>query len=135
MHGVPSSWSSVTSGVPQGSILGPLLFVLFINDLPDHVENEIETFLYADDTKLHQTINSPNDWLSLQRSLTNLDNWSKENKLCSNATKCKVLTITCKKTPIMFDYTLGDEKTRVLSEKDLGVSTSATRQYHHLEGK
>ncbi len=74
VDGVPSSWSSVTSDVPQGSILGPLLFVisrhLSINDLPDHVENETETLLYADDTKLHQTINSLHDCLSLQRSLT-----------------------------------------------------------------
>jgi hypothetical protein len=129
VDGVTSSCSSVTSGVPQGSILGPLLFVLF--DL--HVKNETEPFLYADDTKLHQIINSLHDCQSLQRSLTNLDNWSKENELCFNATKCEVLTITRKKTPIMFDYTLGDEKlTRVFSEKDLGVSTSATLWELHV---
>ncbi len=67
---VTSSWSPVTSGVPQGSILGLLLFVLFINDLLEHVENETDTFLYADDTKLHQTINPLHDCQSFQRSLT-----------------------------------------------------------------
>ena len=133
VDGVTSSSSSVTSGVPQGSILGPLLFVLFINDLPDHVEKETEPFLYADDIKLHQIINSLHDCQSFQRSLTNLDNWSKENELCFNATKCEVLTITRKKTPIMFDYTLGDEKlTRVFSEKDHVVSTSATLWELHV---
>ena len=135
VDGVTSSCSSVTSGVPQGSILGPLLFVLF--DL--HVKNE--PFLYADDTKLHQIINSLHDCQSLQRSLTNLDNWSNENELCFNAAKCEVLTITRKKTPIMFDYTLGDEKlTRVFSERSWCVNIRYTllgtaRQYHHLEGK
>ncbi len=127
VDGATSSWSPVTSGVPQGSILGPLLFIIFINDLPEFIENDTKPSLYADDTKLHQTITSMSDCLSLQQSLKNLDNWSKENHLPFNSSNCKVLTVTRKKTPIIHQYTLGDQRlTRVLSEKDLGVVTSTT---------
>ena len=61
MDGATSKCSSVTSGVPQGSILGPLLFVVFISDLPDIVEHRTGTALYADDTKLHKTITCNRD--------------------------------------------------------------------------
>ena len=60
LEGAASTWSPVTSGVPKGSIFGPLSFVIFVNDLPDVVQNETKTALYADDTKLHQTITSIN---------------------------------------------------------------------------
>ena len=126
VDGVASTWSPVTSGVPQGSILGPLLFVIFINDLPDVVQNGTETALYADDTKLHNTITSTDDCKCLQQSLTNLNCWSVQNNIRFNAPKCKVLTITRKKSPVTYDYKLGTESlTRVDSEKDLGVITSS----------
>ena len=126
VDGVTSTWSPVTSGVPQGSILGPLLFVIFINDLPDVVQNGTETALYADDTKLHNTISSTDDCKCLQQSLTNLNCWSVQNNIRFNASKCKVLTITRKKTPVTYDYKLGTKSlTRVDSEKDLGVITSS----------
>ena len=125
VDGVASAWSSVTSGVPQGSILGPVLFVIFINDLPDIIHTGIEDSLFADDTKIHRHIISTRDCESLQHSLVKLDLWSMENNLFFNASKCKVLTITRKKTPIIYEYTLGTEKlTRVDHEKDLGITTT-----------
>ena len=65
----------VTSGVPQGSIVGPLIFVIFINNLPDVVHEQTNTPLYADDTKLHRTIVSVKDCDILQQDLANLNTW------------------------------------------------------------
>ena len=124
VDGATSKWSSVTSGVSQGSILGPLLFVVFINALPDIVEARTGTALYADDTKLHKTITCNRDCASLQHSLSNLNLWTMENNLRFNVSKCK--EITRKKNPIIHDYTLGSQNlTRVDSEKDLGITTTS----------
>ena len=79
--GVASTWSPVTTGVPQGSILGPLLFVIFINDLPDVVKHGTEKAMYADDTKLHHKITFTRDCKCLQQSLTNLNSWSIQNNI------------------------------------------------------
>ena len=132
VNGVASTWSAVTFGVPQGSVSGPLLFVIFVNDLSDFVKNGTETALYADDTKLCKSINSTHDCESLQQSLNNLHNWSVENNLRFNTSKSKVFTITRKKTPVIYDDTLGTEKlTHVESEKDLGVITSKRLSWAH----
>ena len=71
---VISEWTSVTSGVPQGSILGPMLFLLFINDLPDVIPTTTSVGLYADDTKLFKSITSYEDCVQLQKALTDAEN-------------------------------------------------------------
>ena len=102
-----SSWAPVTSGVPQGSLLGPLLFIIFINDLPSALPDSSLTALYADDTKLFGSILSYQDATKLQQALTNLDSWSLHNNINFNASKCKVLSVTRKKNPVRYDYHLG----------------------------
>ena len=70
-----STYRNVLSGVPQGSVLGPLLFVIFINDLPDHILSSIP-YIFADDTKCLQAIRSTDDIHTLQRDLDNAALWS-----------------------------------------------------------
>ena len=74
MGEVVSDWKDVLSGVPQGSVLGPLLFIIFINDLPDVVKSLCK--LFADDTKLIATISNPNDLTILQNDVDNLVEWA-----------------------------------------------------------
>ena len=124
---VSSDWSSVQSGVPQGSIVGPLLFVLFINDITSKISVNTNIALYADDTKIWRNIHSINDNISLQTDIDSLFNWSIENKMSFNLGKCKVLPISRKNNvsiddPSNFKYSLGSEAIKYcLEEKDLGV--------------
>ena len=127
LENAASPWSPVTSGVPQGSILGPLLFTLFINDLPDEAAYGVKVALYADDTKLYRNVSSAEHCDLIQDTLSNMQVWSQRNNIRFNTSKCKVLTVTRKKTPIAFDYTLdGTALTRVSEEKDLGVIITST---------
>ena len=128
VDGVASQWAPVTSGVPQGSILGPMLFVVFINDLPDSIPDKTTAALYADDTKLYRSIVSVADCEDQQQALTKLDTWSSVSNLKFNASKCKVLTVTRKRSPILHTYQLGcKELLRVGQEKDLGVTLTSNR--------
>ena len=86
-----SNWKPVTSGVPQGSILGPTLFLIYVNDLPDSVQTTAKMF--ADDTKVYNTISSEDDCQRLQQDLDNLAQWSKDWLLSFNETKCVVLRL------------------------------------------
>ena len=71
-----SEWTDVISGVPQGSVLGPLLFIIYINDIDDCVADKILKF--ADDTKIYHIVNSDEDVSALQSDLCNLVEWSNE---------------------------------------------------------
>ncbi|CAB4001946.1 Hypothetical predicted protein [Paramuricea clavata] len=127
VDGVASSWAPVTSGVPQGSILGPVLFAIFINDLPNVLPDETSAALYADDTKVYKSIKSEDDCQILQHrhALTSLECWSHDNNLDFDQSKCKVLTITRKRTPLVHVYHMNSkELLRVDKEKGLGVCVS-----------
>ena len=127
LENAASHWSPVTSGVPQGSILGPLLFTLFIKDLLDEAAYGVKVALYAHDTKLYRNVSSAEHCDLIQDTLFNMHVWSQRNNIRFNTSKCKVLTVTRKKTPIAFDYTLdGTALTRVSEEKDLGVIITST---------
>ena len=76
INGQKSEWQEVTSGIPQGSVLGPLLFLIYINDLPDGITSTI--YMYADDTKLYREIKSSDDHQILQNDLSKLCTWSKK---------------------------------------------------------
>ena len=127
VEGAASKWAPVTSGVLQGSLLGPMLFTIFINDLPEEVVGGVRVALYADDTKLYKRITSICDCQSLQTTLGNLNSWSKHNRIKFNTSKCKSPTVTRKKSSLVHEYTLDTgQLERVSTEKDLGVHTSSS---------
>ena len=89
VNGEESEWAHVLSGVPQGSVLGPVLFVCYINDLPQEVQTKVK--LFADDTKLYTKVSEEYGRHELQEDINNLDKWAKEWQLSFNASKCKVM--------------------------------------------
>ena len=88
INGTLSSNLSVTSGVPQGSILGPLLFVLFIEDIYSHVSEGTKIALYADDTKIWRGIETENDCFILNQDIAALHQWPEENCMKFHPDKC-----------------------------------------------
>ena len=86
-----SNWCDVASGVPQGSILGPLLFLMYVNDMVEELSKSTNIALFADDAKTYSKIESNNDHQALQRDLSKLEDWSNLWKVKFNSNKCKVL--------------------------------------------
>ena len=89
LNGCFLEWRDVISGVPQGPVLGQLLFIIYINDIDDCVVGKI--LKYVDDTKIYHTVYSDEDVNTLQSDLTNLVELSKEWQMLFNAEKCKVM--------------------------------------------
>ena len=87
-----SGWTKVLSGIPQGSVLGPLLFIIYINDLPECCEMESGIYLFADDAKLFKYINGDVDRQRLQGGLDRLQEWTDKWLLKLNCKKCKVIS-------------------------------------------
>ena len=118
VNGESSDWKDVVSGVPQGSVLGPILFTIFINDLDDRIQSKISKF--ADDTKLIGKAGTTEETDVLQEDLEKLNEWAKRWQMSFNADKCKVLHIgrNNKKAKYKID---GKDIGIAREEKDLGV--------------
>ena len=135
IRGTASENFKVTSGVPQGSVLGPILFLIFINDLPSEIISPVS--LFADDSKIFTRITTqskglkvtgPNGNEVLQDDLNKIQEWAKKWKMEFNVEKCKVMHIgraNPKNTYVMNDIELSETK----EEKDLGVTIDCRLEF------
>ncbi len=118
--GATSTPKQVLSGVPQGTVLGPLLFLLYINDLPDQLQNT--TRLFADDCLVYSSGKTTNHIDSLQQDLHKLEDWQDRWQMSFNPSKCSILQISTKRKPPTKPITFcGQHLEEVKSHPYLGV--------------
>ena len=122
VEGQHSYTGTVTSGVPQSAVLGPILFLTYINDLGDGTKPTVR--LFADDTVLYNTIKTATDSTQLQDDIRTLESWEGRWQMAFNGAKCHQLTVIKKRNKI-FSYTLHDQTLdKITSTKYLGVEIS-----------
>ena len=97
MLGDHSNWAIVDSGVPQGTVLGPLLFLVYINDLPPNINSTVR--LFADDYVIYKEIKSPQDAVTLQKDLETLSAWEKLWQMKFNSGK--IITLPASRSPLI----------------------------------
>ena len=138
VNGINSKWANVTSGIPQGSVLGLILFVLYINDLPENIVSNV--YMLADDTKVFKMINSPNDQHTLQNDLDYLTSWSSEWLLQFHPDKCHLMTWE-KQLQQEYAYKLKIDNTahklgEIEEQKDIGVIVDSNLEFDkHINQK
>ena len=136
VNGSVSESAPVLSGIPQGSVLGPLLFVIYINDLPEAINSD--SFLFADDTKVFREITSKDDAFALQSDIDSLQHWSNKWLLQFHPDKCHVLTLG-KFDNIRYTHRYSiyeHELEHVFEEKDLGVTFESDLKFdEHISQK
>ena len=116
-----SNWRDVKSGVPQDPVLGPILFLIYVNDIDESLACKISKF--ADDTKITSKVTTTADKLQFQSNLDTLISWSKKWQMKFNVDKCKVLHIGNNNQ--FTKYTMnGSETYKNNHEKDLGITIS-----------
>ena len=99
VNGQESAWKPVTSDIPQGSVLGPMLFVHFIDDLPEYLRNNSDLYLYADDTKISRSIGDDNDETLLQEDIYTMNEWTEKWLLKFHPDKCKTMHLGHNENP------------------------------------
>ncbi|KAK3108532.1 hypothetical protein FSP39_010045 [Pinctada imbricata] len=124
VEGESSDTARVESGVPQGSVLGPSLFLYYINDIPEGISSTVR--LFADDTIVYLSITSEDDCKQLQNDLDKLAMWESLWKMEFHPNKCSVLTVSKKRRPAKWNYTLhGHTLQHETSAKYLGVTITS----------
>ncbi len=130
VDGVCSSPAAVLSGVPQGSVLGPLLFLIFINDLAENTSSTVR--LFADDCVMYRPVKSVTDCETLQDDLNELHEWEKRWKLKFNANKCNIMRAThARQNKITYEYRLNNlPLTSTSNTTYLGVELSSDMKWN-----
>jgi ribonucleases P/MRP protein subunit RPP40 len=125
VSGKSSGWERVRSGVPQGSVLGPVLFLIFISDLDEEASASTLVAKFADDTKLAQVIETEQDRETLQRTLDGLQAWAVKWGMKFNVAKCKLMQVGRGNHP--HNYTLENVNlAHTEEERDIGVMVSTS---------
>lgn len=127
MRGHTSNILPVFSGVPQGSVLGPILFLIYINDLVDMVDSNIIIRLFADDCVLYKKVTCQQIQVDLDYALTKVSEWCTQSSMALNPDKTVLLRVTKKKQPFTFTYRVqGTQLHEVNEYKYLGVTITNT---------
>ena len=122
LDGESSDIAPVTSGAPQGTVLGPVLFLVYINDLPEYLKFS-QLRLFSDDSIIYKTIKSPKDCDILQDDLDAAARWESDWLMTFHPDKCSVLTIINKNNPVKHNYLLHNHTLEsVSSAKYLGIT-------------
>ena len=127
VHGSYSEWVNVISSVPQGSVLGPLLFLIYINDLGNAVRSILS--LFADDTKVFRTIKTAEDRKILQEDIDSMTQWCKVWQMEFNISKCHVLSFGSRASSPEYNLA-GNSLSCADYEKDVGVLVPSNLKFH-----
>ena len=137
INGASSEPVNVTSGIPQGSVLGTILFLIYINDLPDTIAAIIK--LFADDAKVYRSISTVENVNEVQNSVNQSKSWADIWEMLFNLKKCKHLHIGARQQPATYTMNSGQEQyeiEKVSSEKDLGVIMDKALNFsEHISSK
>ena len=134
IEGIASSPTTVLSGVPQGTVLGPLFFLLYINDIS--VDSSSTIRLLADDCIMYKEIHSSQDSLDLQKDLDRLQRWEQQWQMRLNKDKCFVMQVSHKKNPIKTSYRIGDTTLESVTDHTyLGIQLNSKLSWaNHIRG-
>lgn len=123
LNGTKSGWKEVNSGVPQGSVLGPLLFIIFVNTIDDHVDSKVLKF--ADDIKIARVIERDHDLEIFQSDLNRLVKWAEDWQMKFNLKKCKIMHIGRAGSRNSYEMD-GQKLQRIEKERDLGITINSS---------
>ena len=122
VDGCISGANKVLSGVPQGTVLGPLFFLIYINDIADNLSPGTSIRLFADDSLLYRIIKTEQDVAILQKDLDTLQRWETKNKMEFHPGKCQVIRVTNKVGPILGSYNIHGVTLQFLTQSSTLVS-------------
>lgn len=126
IDGEASDWENVTSGVPQGSVLGPVLFVIYINDIDENLMSKIGKF--ADDTKMGKSVSSMQGIEQLREDLVKLGNWAADWQMSFNTDKCVVIHLGSENSKQHYSL-CGSVLRESTKERDLGIIVDSSMKF------